>query len=505
MHKNPWYLVLSAFIFILAGPIGAAHAKSSYLTLFSSTYPAAPAAIKSCVLCHPNYPTISLNSYASAFATAGHQFAPIEASDSDADGFTNIAEINAGTFPGNAASHPVADVTPPTVSISSPAAAGAYKINAISLGYSVSDGTIKVFVDGVQKSLVSGNVISGLANGSHAVRVDSTDAAGNVGSSTVNFTVNVEPILATSLADINANGKAEIVGLLKDYVSGGYIAYIKDGSTKALIRSMNFGATYVPAGLCSLADLNANGKGEIAVLGKSAAGNVAVVIKDAGTGATLKTIPFSATVTPIAVAEVPDVNGNGSNELAVLVTTSTGAVVVTVKDLATGVVVKSVSFPATHKPLALTAIADISGNSAPELAVLAKSATQNVVFVKDAFSAAAVKNVAYPATFTPLALAATPDLNGNGASELAVIGASVTGQSNAYIRDAFTGLAIKSIAIAPASLATQNAFVAGDLNANASAELGVVGLSATGAVTVNLKDTVSGLAVGAIGFPVRTM
>lgn len=507
MHGKIWSVIVSVMVFIAVGSVGAAHAKSSYLTSFSSTYPAAPAAIKSCVLCHPSYPSITLNSYASAYLGAGHQYAPIEAADSDADGFTNIAEINAGTFPGNAASHPVVDVTPPTVSITSPAA-GTYKINSLKLNYTVSDGTIKVYVDGVQKSLVSGNTISGLANGPHTVRVASTDAAGNVGSSTVNITVNVEPIRATSLADINANGKAEIVALLRDYTSGGYIAYIKDGSTKALIRSINFGATYLPSDLCSLADLNANGKGEVAVLGKSATGTVAVVIRDSGTGATVKTVTFPPAYNPVAVAEVADLNGNGKNELAVLGVSATGGIVVTVKDLATGLLVKSVSFPSTYKALDLAVVADVSGNSASELAVLAASRTtgQPSVFVKDAFSGVAVKTVAYPATSTPLALTAVPDVNGNGANELAVIVASASGQLTAVLKDAFTGLAVKNLAIAPATSIPQGAFVVNDLNGNASAELGVIGLSATGAVSTSLRDTVSGLAVGtATAFPARTM
>lgn len=504
MHNKIWSVIVSVMVFIAVGSVGAAHAKSSYMTSFNSTYPAAPAAIKSCILCHPSYPSITLNSYASAYLGAGHLFAPIEASDSDADGFTNIAEINAGTFPGNAASHPVVDVTPPTVSISSPTA-GTYKINAVNLGYTVSDGTINVFVDGVQKTLISGNLISGLTNGAHSVRVTSTDTAGNVGSSTVNFTVNAEPILATSLADINANGKAETVVLLREYTSGNYFANIKDGSTKASIRSINFGATYLPKGLCSIADMNANGKEELAMLGKSSTGTVAVIIRDTVTGAALKNIPFSPTYDPIAVAEVPDTNGNGSNELAVLGVSGTGSVLVSVKDIATGAGLKSIFFPSTYKPLALAVVADISGNSVAELAVLATAAGQTRVFVKDAFSAAAVKTLIYPATFTPLALTATPDLNGNGADELAVIGAYPTGQLNAMLKDSFTALTVKNLAITPTSSIPQGAFVVSDLNGNASAELGVVGLSSVGAVTVSLKDTVSGVAVGSILFPTRTM
>ena len=64
--------------------------------------------LQTCDLCHtasvPN-----LNSFGAAYKAAGRNnaaFGAIENLDSDGDGFTNIQEINALTFPGNSASHP---------------------------------------------------------------------------------------------------------------------------------------------------------------------------------------------------------------------------------------------------------------------------------------------------------------------------------------------------------------------------------------------------------------
>lgn len=56
------------------------------------------------------------NAYGNAFENNGHSFAAIESLDSDRDGYTNLQEINAGTWPGDATSYPgPADATPPTV------------------------------------------------------------------------------------------------------------------------------------------------------------------------------------------------------------------------------------------------------------------------------------------------------------------------------------------------------------------------------------------------------
>ena len=69
--------------------------------------------LQTCDLCHtasvPN-----LNPFGAAYKTNGRNnaaFGAIENLDSDGDGFTNIQEINALTFPGNPASHPAVPTT----------------------------------------------------------------------------------------------------------------------------------------------------------------------------------------------------------------------------------------------------------------------------------------------------------------------------------------------------------------------------------------------------------
>ena len=110
---------LLALAFVI-GTIATAYAVSEYLDRFRTTYPATTypeaTAIASCSLCHTNVPT--RNPYGMAFAAAGHSFTSIESADSDGDGFTNIQEITAGTYPGDSNSKPSTpppDTTAPTV------------------------------------------------------------------------------------------------------------------------------------------------------------------------------------------------------------------------------------------------------------------------------------------------------------------------------------------------------------------------------------------------------
>jgi hypothetical protein len=80
-------------------------AMPPYLAKFKATYPAASALAK-CTVCHNGTGYKDRNDFAKDFAANAHDFKAIEGFDSDVDGFTNIAEITAGTLPGSADSHP---------------------------------------------------------------------------------------------------------------------------------------------------------------------------------------------------------------------------------------------------------------------------------------------------------------------------------------------------------------------------------------------------------------
>ncbi len=97
-------------------------AKEGYHTAVRPTYPAVVGtALDSCTVCHTNA-IPALNPYGVDYLMAGHTFAAIEGRDSDQDGFTNIVEIRALSFPGNAASQPAAPTATPTATPAGPTA-----------------------------------------------------------------------------------------------------------------------------------------------------------------------------------------------------------------------------------------------------------------------------------------------------------------------------------------------------------------------------------------------
>jgi hypothetical protein len=100
---------LMVVLAVLAIGATVANAMPGYLYNFNLTYPYAAATIgKDCTLCHAvpggGGPP---NSYGADYARNGYDFHVIEPLDSDNDGFTNIEEIQALTYPGDPTSHPV--------------------------------------------------------------------------------------------------------------------------------------------------------------------------------------------------------------------------------------------------------------------------------------------------------------------------------------------------------------------------------------------------------------
>jgi len=132
MKKKVWIILLA--VVITAGFSSGAFALSSYLNALRTKYatPTNPLGqLDSCNTCHPGGNTGSLNQFAQDFASASHTFsAALEAKDSDGDGFTNLAEITARTFPGDATSYPAAttDTTAPVVSFTMPATASSLTV-----------------------------------------------------------------------------------------------------------------------------------------------------------------------------------------------------------------------------------------------------------------------------------------------------------------------------------------------------------------------------------------
>ncbi len=179
-------LLLVLAVALVSVPVSAV---STYLGNFESAYASAQGTrIDNCNLCHTAVPT--RNSFGSAFANNGHNFdATLEQKDSDGDGFKNIDEINALTFPGDPNDHPAPppqDTTAPVITI-----LGANPVDVL-VGsiYNDAGATALDNVDGdLTASITATSNVNTAVEGTYSVVYTVSDAAGNPASAT--RTVNV--------------------------------------------------------------------------------------------------------------------------------------------------------------------------------------------------------------------------------------------------------------------------------------------------------------------------
>jgi len=117
MHRKKTKIRLFLLLCFIIGTLTFAFAKGSFLNSFNSLYGTTGTALDTCELCHPGGNTKQYTVYADAYLLNGKDFTAIENIDSDGDGFNNLEEIQALTFPGDPGSFPTSssDTKPPQV------------------------------------------------------------------------------------------------------------------------------------------------------------------------------------------------------------------------------------------------------------------------------------------------------------------------------------------------------------------------------------------------------
>lgn len=113
-------LSMAGFAFL----VSPATAKPEYLQGFNKKYGTQGTKLDSCNTCHTTTQDADhLNPYGTDFRKANRDYGAIEGLDSDGDGFKNIDEINAGTFPGDPNDNPDTKAKPkpaPTTTTTKP-------------------------------------------------------------------------------------------------------------------------------------------------------------------------------------------------------------------------------------------------------------------------------------------------------------------------------------------------------------------------------------------------
>ena len=192
--------------------------------------------------------------------------------------------------------------------------------------------------------------------------------------------------------------------------------------------------------LATLPDINGNGSSEVAVLER---GSLKFTVLDGSTGGVISTATFQPEFVPIAMSTVPHFAGNGlAPELAILARRpSDDSVWVFMRDSRSGAPLRIHAINSDFQPLYLATVPDFAGSSADEVAVLSRRLSDGMprVFVHDADTGELLNAFNYPRPYFPLDLEVVPDFTGGGVAELAVPGRKAINRAvQVSIKDAAT-------------------------------------------------------------------
>jgi len=230
------FVALLAGVTFVLGAFALSNASDTYLSDFEAQYPAAVGTrIDSCLMCHNVIPGSSArNAYGAAWASNGHNFTAnnFEQADSDGDGFTNLAEITARFFPGNAADHPATgDTTLPTVTnFAIPATATSLTIsvttftasdNVLVTGYLVNESATKPLASAAGWSATAPTSFTFSTAGSKTLFAWAKDAAGNVSASVSDSTIIT---LATPVIPFDGSGDGGSGCFIATAAFGSYVS-----------------------------------------------------------------------------------------------------------------------------------------------------------------------------------------------------------------------------------------------------------------------------------------
>lgn len=150
---------------------------------------------------------------------------------------------------------------------------------------------------------------------------------------------------------------------------------VRSASSGAELRSLWLGRDWAVVAQRLVADINGNGQPELAVLRTNARGRVSALIVDSATGATLNWIGFASRWKAQALLVIPDFNGNGADEILVFGRRDDGFNQrADVRDSATGARLGVIWFNRSFPAEAITTCPDVNGNGSADVALLGRHA-----------------------------------------------------------------------------------------------------------------------------------
>src|SRR5258706_3766310 len=266
-------------------------------------------------------------------------------------------------------------------------------------------------------------------------------------------------VALVGLPDVNGNGTVDMA--LLRVRAGSIVAEIRDGLTGALLKnSVFFSNAFTPVAAVALPDADGNGVSELAVLTtRNSDGHVAVESRNVGGADLPRRISYPAGFSPVAMKVVSDADKNGVAELAVLLSRNRdGRGVVSVQSISGTPNLHYIWSAAGHTVSGLQVVGDSDGNGVPEVAMLSRRTSDGLIVVQVGNAAAAINMhmVTFMAGNTAIDFTAVPDKDLNGIPEVAVLSTRDSdGRQVVEIKNAAGAAVPSTLWMAPGLTSTQ--------------------------------------------------
>jgi hypothetical protein len=302
---------------------------------------------------------------------------------------------------------------------------------------------------------------------------------------------------ATTVSDANGDQVPEF-GVL---VEGSLFASIKDVVNGTLLGRPKFNDNFDTVAFLSAGDADGDGEPDVAVVGRDAAtGTVRAWVKDVASGSLVKSFTFPKDFEPFAAVAVDNVRETAAMEIAVLGIDGTGKVQATIKDALSGNLINKIQFNKKFTPLFFAAVPNASGKL-KYLAVLGRDASGIIqAQVKRVGNGALVSNIRFSKSYDPKAFISFADSDGNGSGEIAVVGINDSGAVRAQIKEIADGAAVTTIKFSKAYPALDAIAINGVAGTGRN-EIAVLGKNASDQHRLQIKDLLSGNLVKNIPVP----
>ncbi len=238
---------------------------------------------------------------------------------------------------------------------------------------------------------------------------------------------------SAALDDIDGNGSQELALMLIRLSDFSVVVQVRDLGTRSIVRQLYYSADEFyeyPLDMAVVPDLGDGPAPEIAVLMYHTERERNLVqLRDSGTGALVTNIWLPPTHTARNISVVDDVNNDGVDDIATLFSrNSDGAIGIRISDSVTGSSLSLSYFRTSghefYTKRALLTVPDLNGNGSSELAVLTQrsSSQRTILDVRDSLTGGRVGSVFISPDFDAQSMLLLPDANGNGTPDVGIYG-----------------------------------------------------------------------------------